>query len=160
MTDLAALRRDIGHALSDAEPGALAELIGLCAETQARAMALLTTPAPLPPQPEQGALLVDAAALAERIGLSKYWLRDAANHNRIPHHRVGRRVLFDPDEVVSAVKAMAARAAATKTGAQDRRSWAHRLKKRQQSNRIATAMKATHVRSVQPFDGISRVAEP
>jgi excisionase family DNA binding protein len=43
--------------------------------------------------------LVDAAAVAERLGVPKSWVFESARSGAIPHVRLGRYVRFDLDDV-------------------------------------------------------------
>jgi hypothetical protein len=44
--------------------------------------------------------LVDAECLAERTGVPKSWWMAQARNRRIPFRKIGRRVRFDPKEVL------------------------------------------------------------
>jgi hypothetical protein len=57
--------------------------------------------------------LVDAACLAQRTGVPKSWWMAQARSRRIPFRKIGRRVRFDPKEVLdsSAFKRRAQQAA-------------------------------------------------
>jgi excisionase family DNA binding protein len=43
--------------------------------------------------------LVDAAAVAEKLGVPKSWVLESARSGAIPHVRLGRYVRFDLDDV-------------------------------------------------------------
>jgi excisionase family DNA binding protein len=43
--------------------------------------------------------LVDAGAVADRLGVPKGWVLEQARSNAIPHVRLGRYVRFDLDDV-------------------------------------------------------------
>lgn len=43
--------------------------------------------------------LVDAAGVAERLGVPKSWVLESARSGAIPHVRLGRYVRFDLDDV-------------------------------------------------------------
>lgn len=43
--------------------------------------------------------LVDAAAVAERLGVPKSWVLESARSGAIPHWKLGRYVRFDLDDV-------------------------------------------------------------
>ena len=43
--------------------------------------------------------LMDARAAAELLGVPSSWLLMAARDGRVPHHRIGRYVRFDLDEL-------------------------------------------------------------
>lgn len=45
--------------------------------------------------------LVDAATLEQRTGVPKSWWMAQARGKRIPFRKIGRRVRFDPKEVMS-----------------------------------------------------------
>ena len=45
--------------------------------------------------------LVDAAAVAERLGVPVSWVRESTRSGAIPHVRLGRYVRFDLDDVAS-----------------------------------------------------------
>lgn len=46
---------------------------------------------------------VTASKLSAICGLSETWLRDEANAGRIPHLKIGKRVMFNPDAVERAL---------------------------------------------------------
>ena len=43
--------------------------------------------------------LLDAKAIAGRLGVPESWVRESARSGAIPHVRLGRYVRFDPDDV-------------------------------------------------------------
>lgn len=43
--------------------------------------------------------LLDAAGVADLLGVPKTWVLAEARADRIPHVRLGRYVRFDPDEL-------------------------------------------------------------
>ena len=43
--------------------------------------------------------LLDAKAIAERLGVPESWVRESARSGAIPHVRLGRYVRFDLDDV-------------------------------------------------------------
>lgn len=43
--------------------------------------------------------LLDAAGVADLLGVPKTWVLAEARADRIPHIRLGRYVRFDPDEL-------------------------------------------------------------
>ncbi len=43
--------------------------------------------------------LLDAKAVAERLGVPETWVRESARSGAIPHVRLGRYVRFDLDDV-------------------------------------------------------------
>jgi excisionase family DNA binding protein len=43
--------------------------------------------------------LVDASAIAERLGVPKSWVLESARSGAIPHARLGRYVRFDEADV-------------------------------------------------------------
>lgn len=43
--------------------------------------------------------LLDIPAVAERLGISGFTIRMMVRERRIPHLRIGRRVLFDPRDI-------------------------------------------------------------
>jgi excisionase family DNA binding protein len=45
--------------------------------------------------------LLDAKAIAERLGVPENWVRESARSGAIPHVRLGRYVRFDLDNVDS-----------------------------------------------------------
>lgn len=53
----------------------------------------------LPTLPPEGERLIDAAAAAELLGVSKSWVIDQARRGRIPHVRLGRFVRFEPTQL-------------------------------------------------------------
>jgi len=52
--------------------------------------------------------LVDAAAIAERLGVPRSWVAEQARRNAMPHVRLGRYVRFDEDEVQAWVESLKA----------------------------------------------------
>lgn len=47
--------------------------------------------------------LITQAELSKRFGISRttqYLLRNRKGEARIPHHKIGARILYDPDEVL------------------------------------------------------------
>ena len=47
----------------------------------------------------------DMKAAARRLGISSHTLRVLVRQKRVPHHRLGRRIVFTADDVVSILKA-------------------------------------------------------
>jgi excisionase family DNA binding protein len=43
--------------------------------------------------------LKTAKEIGSTLGVSKSWLLNEAQHDRVPHVRFGRSVRFDPDEI-------------------------------------------------------------
>lgn len=130
-------------------PDKLPAFLGVLAEAQAIAQVRLIhggKATPLPVGDGAPNSLVVAAVMAERIGMSVFWLRDRVKALEIPAHRIGRRLLFDPAEVVAAVKALEV----SKAGRQDQRSWAHRDKKRPKVRNKSSADAPQRTPSVQP----------
>jgi excisionase family DNA binding protein len=52
----------------------------------------------------KAALLIDAEQLSEILGLSLPSIWRYCREGRLPHYRIGRRVLFDLEEVRAALK--------------------------------------------------------
>ncbi|HWO40714.1 MAG TPA: helix-turn-helix domain-containing protein [Candidatus Eisenbacteria bacterium] len=48
--------------------------------------------------------LISAEELARRLGFAKTWPYEAARQGKIPFHKVGRYLRFDPTAVVTALK--------------------------------------------------------
>lgn len=51
------------------------------------------------PSPRPPVELLGPADVAQRLGVSARWVRAAAASGRLPHHRVGRLIRFDPADV-------------------------------------------------------------
>ncbi len=141
---IARLIADLNAAIEGCPVSALPDLRGALAAADARLELRLRSSHSVAQDPprEPTPRLLDARQMAQAIGMSVFWVRAEAHHHRLPHHRAGRKLLFDPAEVVPAVKALASRARTTKTGAQDERSWVQRQKKRRVSAQIATTLPA------------------
>ena len=43
--------------------------------------------------------LLDAKAIADRLGVPESWVRESARSGAIPHVRLGRYIRFDPADV-------------------------------------------------------------
>jgi excisionase family DNA binding protein len=48
--------------------------------------------------------LIDAKAAEKLLGVPHTWLLAQARERKIPHHRLGRYVRFDPDELKQSLK--------------------------------------------------------
>ena len=48
--------------------------------------------------------MIDATAMANRLGVAKYTVEDWAKKSRIPAFKVGRRWMFDESDVIKAFK--------------------------------------------------------
>ena len=48
--------------------------------------------------------MIDAAAMATRLGVAKYTVEDWAKKSRIPAFKIGRRWMFDESDVIKAFK--------------------------------------------------------
>lgn len=53
-------------------------------------------------------LLLSLARMSRKLGVTQQWLRDEADAGRVPHLRAGRRYLFDPSAVETALARRAA----------------------------------------------------
>jgi hypothetical protein len=138
---VADLRASIERAVAELPVADLPDLVGALAAASARAELRLRTPAPTPTTKEESSL-VSVEEVAQRCGLSVYWLREQANAGRIPVTRAGRRMLFDPTVTIAAIKALATKAKRRKDGRQDKRSWGHRRQKRRDSQHVAAGKDA------------------
>ena len=47
----------------------------------------------------------DMKAAAKRLGISPHTLRMLVRQRRVPHHRLGRRIVFTADDVLGILKA-------------------------------------------------------
>jgi len=50
--------------------------------------------------------LLNVQKLSERISVPAYTIREWAREGRIPGYKAGKVWLFDPDEVISAIKSL------------------------------------------------------
>lgn len=53
--------------------------------------------------------LLSLGRMARRLGVTRRWLRDAAEAGQVPCLRAGTRLLFAPPAVIETVAALAAR---------------------------------------------------
>jgi excisionase family DNA binding protein len=53
----------------------------------------------LPEQPKPFARLIDAKAAGRLLGVPHTWVLAQARAGRVPHHRLGHYVRFDPDDL-------------------------------------------------------------
>ena len=78
-------QRTVGASLLRAGPARLA-----ISEPDSRA---------IPPEPRRFTPLIDARAASELLGVPYTWLLAQARERRIPHHRLGHYVRFNPDDL-------------------------------------------------------------
>lgn len=102
---LPALAATLRRAVAELPRGELPALLGELETARALAWVRLAAPAPAPASSKDGTLL-DAKAMAERLGVPDSWLREHARHGRIPCVYVGRYMRFDPDRVRCALEGM------------------------------------------------------
>lgn len=62
-------------------------------------------------------MFMPAALVANRLGLPKTWLLSEANARRIPHLKIGQRVMFNPALVERVLLGRAAETASAERGA-------------------------------------------
>jgi excisionase family DNA binding protein len=48
--------------------------------------------------------MIDATAMANRLGVAKYTVEDWAKKSRIPAFKIGRRWMFEESDVIKAFK--------------------------------------------------------
>ena len=63
--------------------------------------------------------LLDAKTCAARLGVTARWLEDAARIGMVPHHKLGRFVRFNPEEVAAHTRASAGAIPGTDRAATD-----------------------------------------
>ncbi len=56
---------------------------------------------------DSAAALVSLPEMAERLGVPPLWLREQAEAGRVPHLKVGRKLMFAPATAEAAVLSMA-----------------------------------------------------
>lgn len=124
---------------------ALPDLVGILEVAKARAIRRLCVPPVAVQLAKTDDKLVDAPGMARLLGLPEHWVRDNARRRRIPSLKVGHYVVFDPSEVMAAVRALGA--------AQDSPSCEARPRKARKngdlSGRGAAALAAMDTESVQ-----------
>ncbi len=145
MIDLERLQKDLERLIAELPTAQLPDLIGVLATNAARIELRLRAPVPVPASAPE-LLLVDVGEMARRSGMSTFWLRDQVKADRIPYHRAGRRLLFDPAAVIGAIKALQSKP--KKDGRQDQRSWGARRIKRSKSGVDRPSTKAGNPESV------------
>lgn len=78
----------------------LPKLIGVLAEAQATANTRAIKEAACMKMDTTWKQLVDARAMATLLNVPVSWVREEARRGRIPSHRLGRYVRFDPAKVI------------------------------------------------------------
>jgi hypothetical protein len=58
-----------------------------------------------PPAPALASELLDAPAMAKRLGVNESWVRSEYRKGRLPGKRFGRYIRFDPVAVIESIEA-------------------------------------------------------
>ncbi len=103
MIDLANATALLAELVNAAAAEQIPDVIGALESAKARALAkLMPSPVAGPPR------LVDAAEMADLIGVPEGWVRDKARAGALPCRQLGHYVRFDAAEVLEAVRKMPA----------------------------------------------------
>ena len=102
LVNVGALSNALSDEIAASSPVELSKLIGALEAAKAAAWSRLVELQQHPPADTDS--LVDATAMAEILGVTEHWVRDAGRRGRIPTVQLGAHVRYCPSEVLAAVR--------------------------------------------------------